>query len=87
MVKLGLDPNEHAKTRILSAAGIFISFYIFMIAASSFLLATVLRVDNLMEHLLSLFVTNTYATLFVASFSLMLHGVYRRFETINECIR
>lgn len=87
LLKLGFDPNKSAKKRLIIANLGLITFYAFMMVASLFLILRVISGDNLQPFIISYCVNNTYTTLFSMGFCLVLHAAYRRFDTINDCIK
>lgn len=87
MLKLGFDPNKYVKKRLMVANLGLITFYVFIMVASLFLLLRVLSGETLQPFIISYCVNNTYTTLFSMGFCLILHAAYRRFDTINDCIK
>lgn len=84
MMKLDVDVNKDVKLKVWALSAVLIGFYIFM------MVFTFVMFDILMglqvPYLLAYVSSNTYTTLFLAGFCLILHATYRRFGAINSCI-
>lgn len=84
MLKLDVDVNKNVKLKLRATAAAQIGFYIFMMVFTFVMFDILMGLQ--LTFLPSYVCSNTYTTLFLAGFCLIIHAIYRRFGAINSCI-
>lgn len=87
MLKLGIDTNKNLKKPLTICCTLIVIVYLFMMLSTYFIFMRIIESSQQTWFTTSYIVSNTYSTLFLIAFCLVLLAIYRRFLMINECLR
>lgn len=86
MLQFGFDVNKNLKQRFqITCIATAILYFIFM-TSTILVYDKLFPPENQIDFVLTFVVANTYTTLFLIGFCMIVYAVQRRYEVINECI-
>lgn len=88
MWKLGFDVNKNAMKQLFACFVFLISLYLAMISVTTLLLGRITHnSQSSMQYLLGQVTSNTYTSMFIIGFCVVLFAALKRFNVINDCIK
>lgn len=88
MIKLGFDSNKNLKQKFKITCTMTATFYLICMTSTILVNDKLFSTaENQFYFIISFVVSNTYTTLFLIGFCLIIYAVYWRYIIINECMK
>lgn len=87
MLQYGFDANENTKRRFQATCALTAMLYLIILTSTVFAYDKLFSAETQFYFVFAFVVSNTYTTLFLVGFCMIIYAVCRRYRVINECIK
>lgn len=87
MLQYGFDANKNTKRRFQATCALTAMLYLIILTSTVVVYDKLFSAETQFYFVFAFIISNTYTTLFLVGFCMILYAVCRRYRVINECIK